>query len=136
MEGLSVALLVVAGALLLWWLPRTQRGENDAVGTVAQEGERRPSFHAVEIRAPDGGCNTVRALAGKRFLSAEAPPIPLRSCGRDTCACYYVHHDDRRAGQRRNMQAQGGHSNAGGVIERRRSVGRRAADRILFDGGH
>ncbi len=136
MESVSVILLLAAGVALLWLLSRMRLGSMEPEEMREQVGEHRPSFHAVEIRTPDGGCDTVRSLRGRRFLSAEAPPIPLPSCRRDTCACYYVHHEDRRSTQRRNLQAQAAYAANGSVTERRRSVGRRASDHILFDGGH
>ena len=44
------------------------------------------------------------AVSGKnrRWLSREAPLLPLPGCTRpDTCQCTYNHHDDRRAASRR-----------------------------------
>ena len=38
----------------------------------------------------------------QRWLSREAPQLPLPGCTRpDTCRCTYQHHEDRRAGGRR-----------------------------------
>jgi len=47
-------------------------------------------------------CTAAAALRGKRFLSSEAPALPLSNCqapGR--CACHFRHHADRRNEQRR-----------------------------------
>jgi hypothetical protein len=43
----------------------------------------------------------VRKLVGQRFLSREAPRLPLRDCDRPDCSCRYEHHEDRRRGPRR-----------------------------------
>jgi hypothetical protein len=40
-------------------------------------------------------------LQGTRFLSREAPALPLKNCVNDECTCHYAHHDDRRIGPRR-----------------------------------
>jgi hypothetical protein len=40
-------------------------------------------------------------LRGQRFLSREAPQLPLKACDREDCTCRYEHHQDRRKGFRR-----------------------------------
>ncbi|MGB7739462.1 MAG: hypothetical protein WBM03_10130, partial [Steroidobacteraceae bacterium] len=59
------------------------------------------AFHAVSIQPGIRCCHQARALQGQRFLSREAPPLPLKNCTCDSCTCLYQHHDDRRAGARR-----------------------------------
>jgi hypothetical protein len=58
-------------------------------------------FHAVTIAPGVRACTEARALQGKRFLSREAPLLPLRNCGSSRCECRYEHYDDRRKGHRR-----------------------------------
>ncbi len=54
-------------------------------------------WHAVEIVAPKSACAAAQALTGKRFLSADAPSLPLRDCPlSDSCHCIYRKHSDRR----------------------------------------
>lgn len=60
-----------------------------------------PKFHAVSVEPGRNSCHSARALKGQRFLSREAPPLPLKNCMNDQCTCSYVHHEDRRAGPRR-----------------------------------
>ncbi|THF60665.1 hypothetical protein [Pseudothauera rhizosphaerae] len=130
MESVAVIVLLAAAGLLFY--VRTRAGGEEGSGEEAPPplGEHGPSFHAVEVRAArDGGCEMVRALRGIRFLSTEAPPIPLPSCSRGRCACFYVHHEDRRSGQRRDPRAQA-HYLADG--DRRGSSGRRALDQALY----
>ena len=79
-------------------------------------------FHAVAIKPTNGCCGAAQALKGKRFLSAEAPKVPLRECTAPTCTCTYQHYDDRRSGVDRRQVA--GHPRD----ERRRSRGRRVED--------
>jgi hypothetical protein len=59
------------------------------------------TFHAVSIEPGRHCCQEARALEGHRFLSREAPSLPLRNCPNDNCECHYQHFDDRRAGPRR-----------------------------------
>ena len=55
-------------------------------------------WHAVSIRGGDcGRCEAAKSLAGLRFLSGEAPALPLPDCDRpDACRCRYQKHSDRR----------------------------------------
>ena len=58
-------------------------------------------FHAVTIACGPRPCPEARALQGQRFLSREAPTLPLRNCTCENCTCLYQHYGDRRAGARR-----------------------------------
>ena len=59
-------------------------------------------WRAVSIIAPKRACECARALAGQRFLCAQAPRLPLPQCpAAHECACVYRKHEDRRAGPRR-----------------------------------
>ncbi len=60
-----------------------------------------PKFHAVSVEPGRNCCHSARALQGQRFLSREAPALPLKNCMNEACTCSYVHHEDRRAGPRR-----------------------------------
>lgn len=57
--------------------------------------------HAVAVVPGHDACPEARALRGQRFLSREAPVLPLTSCGNAQCTCRYEHHEDRRKGGRR-----------------------------------
>lgn len=59
------------------------------------------SWHAVAIAPGDRCCAAAHALEGQRFLSREAPPLPLKNCTQPACTCRYAHYDDRRKGPRR-----------------------------------
>ena len=61
-----------------------------------------PSFAGVSVVAAGSSCAAAQALRNKRFLSREAPRLPLKDC--DTpgqCQCVYKKHDDRGAKPRR-----------------------------------
>ena len=64
-------------------------------------------WHAISIATGsvvkgDYTCPAAMAMREKRFLSGEAPQLPLADCGNPRrCACYYQHHSDRRSNKRR-----------------------------------
>ena len=58
-------------------------------------------FHSVTIAVGPRACAAALALRDRRFLSREAPPLPLKACDCANCACRYEHHDDRRKSGRR-----------------------------------
>lgn len=61
-------------------------------------------FHGVEVVPGRGrGCERAREIAGRRFLSEEAPLLPLEGCTTpDRCTCVYRHYEDRRTDKRRD----------------------------------
>ena len=59
------------------------------------------AHHAVSIATGPRCCGSARELRGERFLSRDAPRLPLKDCDRDDCTCRYEHHQDRRKGLRR-----------------------------------
>jgi hypothetical protein len=88
------------------------------------------NFHAVSIVAGSRACAEARALeeGQKRYLSRQAPVLPLKNCNCATCECRYVHHEDRRKGPRRTRDF--GVSIAGyeGPENRKVKRGRRKSD--------
>ena len=86
-------------------------------------------YHAVSILPGQNACGAAHRFAGKRYLSRQAPPLPLPACDAFHCNCRFKHHKDRRVGPRRRseigmMQAMWNGS------ERRRAGGRRADDHL------
>jgi len=61
-------------------------------------------YHSVTIKSLRSACVTARAVNGIRFLSKEAPALPLEDCDVATCHCRYEHHADRRGGPRRGVE--------------------------------
>jgi hypothetical protein len=60
-------------------------------------------YQAVSIRHSSRCCRAVTALEDKRFLSIEAPNLPLADCSNpEQCSCRYQHHTDRREDARRD----------------------------------
>jgi len=85
-------------------------------------------YHAVSIVPGEHACAAAYRFTGQRFLSRQAPKVPLPTCDAFHCECRFKHHKDRRAGPRRRSDF--GLMSAGYPgIERRRTGGRRAEDK-------
>jgi hypothetical protein len=93
-------------------------------------------WHAVAVATGKPCCRASVAARNVRYLSREAPPLPLAGCTQpQTCLCKYKHYGDRRAGPRRSTDsdlyrnALSRHVIAKLTIEDRRTTkGRRATD--------
>lgn len=91
------------------------------------------SHGAVEICPANGAaCAAAREIAGKRFLAAKPPRLPLPGCDRAQCACSYKRHQDRRSGSRRyselGLQLAGKSAVSAGDRRAQASRGRRKVD--------
>ena len=91
----------------------------------------RNRFHAVTIAQGRPACPGAAQLTGRRFLSRDAPPLPLPGCGARTCHCRYIHHADRRAEDRRFPFGVRKHSGEAVAVERRRGDRRRSSDLVF-----
>jgi len=86
------------------------------------------NYHAVSVKHSSRCCKAVKQLEHQRFLSTEAPNLPVAGCSNPgQCACRYQHHTDRRDDARRDSDV--------GLPERyfmgpnrRNQSGRRASD--------
>ena len=90
---------------------------------------RQSAWHAVSIVTTPSSCHTARELRAVRFLSNEAPRLPLPTCGAGSlCPCAYKHYDDRRGKPRRAEELTGFRRPVSGSAERRQARGRRSTD--------
>ena len=86
-------------------------------------------FHAVEIRCAKDACRAAKDSRDERYLSAEAPLLPLDQCDRrDRCRCGYKHYEDRRTGSRRRAEVDLTTQSDSERAERRLGKGRRVED--------
>jgi hypothetical protein len=90
---------------------------------------RRPHhrWHAVTIVAPSSACGAALGCKGKRYLSSEAPRLPLADCDAARCVCKYRHFADRRDAPRR-AEDSGAPADPRVAVNRREKRGRRASD--------
>jgi hypothetical protein len=62
---------------------------------------KKEAWHSVSIIRGREACRAVAELNGRKWLSAEAPQLPIKGCDARQCDCRYRHHADRRSGDRR-----------------------------------
>jgi hypothetical protein len=95
--------------------------------------EHIADYRAVSIVPTQSSCAEARRLRKRRFLSSEAPRLPLQQCPqRLTCQCRYRKFPDRRVVERRDLASSGRWLMGTGIREdRRKSSGRRATDHHL-----
>lgn len=119
----------MAFKLMTWWHRQRVLAEVTMSGRSVQSHRVTNPYHAVSIKAGPACHQTKLEYANRRFLSADAPLLPLPTCDATACKCQYVHHDDRRAEPDRRLRdvwnpnsrlAEGG--------DRRRVHGRRVTD--------
>jgi len=93
-------------------------------------------YHAVSVVPCDGACAMAEELRGRRYLSLDAPRLPLARCPLgDRCRCAYKHHDDRRMRMRRVSDRRTADPTRPALWsgpERRRSGGRRRTDGFVL----
>ena len=94
---MDIALLIVLIAISrLIYIQLWPSSQPTTVRRSAKNGFAVPSYRSVSIVCGSGACESAKALSEKRFLSSEAPMIPLPDCNSSTCTCKYVHYQDRR----------------------------------------
>lgn len=60
-------------------------------------------YHGIAIEPGERYCAAVTKIQGKRFLSDDAPRLPLEDCDcLPHCRCVYRHYADRRTEVRRD----------------------------------
>lgn len=86
-------------------------------------------WNAVSVVSSSQSCEAARALRERRFLSKEAPRLPLPDCTQaELCRCTYRKYADRRAGPRRDEEQLGTRRARDAGTERRAGRGRRRTD--------
>jgi hypothetical protein len=70
------------------------------------KGPAKTTWRAVSIFPGAVACIAVQKACQKRYLTSDAPRLPLRDCDRqDTCKCTYRHLTDRRGELRRTVDS-------------------------------
>jgi hypothetical protein len=89
------------------------------------ESKPRLKYRGAEVIAPEDACDAARLLTNLRLLSADVPPLPLKTCDRPAiCKCKYRHFDDRRRVFPRRVE----HATRYRGVERRVRRGKRDSD--------
>ena len=116
-------------SLSSWFYGKRVQAEVQLSGRPVQVHRVENPFHAVSIAAGNDCCEAAEQMVGLRFLSAEAPQLPLPGCSAESCTCRYVHHEDRRSTSTRRNRDVWNANSAVVANDRRRSHGRRMTDR-------
>lgn len=134
--SLPVLLLLALLLLALWLLIRLHRGKPAEPPPGAASTSATSRFHSVSIKVTGSACRAAKELSGQRFLSTEAPPLPLPDCTMEECNCRFVHHKDRRAGKdRRSPFSPAGFGGGTGSFEADKRQGkdrRKSSDEDFF----
>jgi len=92
--------------------------------------KRSSRWHSVTVVLHDTSCAAATLCRNKRFLSQEAPRLPLPGCSNsEQCRCVYRHFDDRRSNLRRTADMGGALPSETPKTNRRLTRGRRAQDK-------
>lgn len=81
------------------WSSRSKKNVGDK--SAKKTASNISPYHCVEVKIPYDACEAVMQLHGVRYLSAEAPNLPLPACDQN-CSCTFKHYDDRRVEERRD----------------------------------
>jgi hypothetical protein len=117
-------------ALLGWSLNAPERGRRGKGRSRSRKAFQPGPYQAVSIVQPSCACSAVGEFEGARFLTDEAPLLPVPGCDAAKCTCRYTRHGDRRTRGDRRVYAglQTELYTANGNAERRRARGRRKED--------
>lgn len=115
--------------ILTWWHRKRVQSEVQFSGRAVQVHRVTNPYHAVSIKAGPNCEKTALQYGRRRYLSREAPTLPLPTCNTKACSCRYLHHDDRRSGEdRRIRDVWNAHTQSATNGDRRRTGGRRVTD--------
>jgi hypothetical protein len=107
------------------WKKPGKTNADKPVGSTA----RVNPWHAVSILTTPDSCAPAHSLSALRFLSLEAPRLPLSQCpAPQSCRCGYKHYDDRRTHARRREDRTGYRPHHDSAQERRAREDRRSTD--------
>lgn len=95
---LQDSLIVIVAGAIAWLLVRLFPKREETGTSVYRRSTVASPFHGVSVYPYSNCCQQAKAVNGKRFLSGEAPHLPLEGCEAEVCHCIYRHHEDRRTG--------------------------------------
>ena len=124
---ISILLLVLLVLLFIYVRGKSASNEKKTASAAEAKPVSASKYHAVSIRTAGRSCTAAISMEGQRFLSNEAPSLPLADCDRpDQCKCRFAHYKDRRSGgERRNPYRHSISGDTGSYREeQRKKIGR------------
>jgi hypothetical protein len=98
----TIAVVAVIGAIFAFWLYQSHHGKH--LAPEKPQPSKRESYKAVRINPHQHACPAAFERHHRIYLVAEAPLLPLMDCTKsEDCRCGYVHYDDRRQNDRRDI---------------------------------
>jgi hypothetical protein len=95
-QAVTLVLLLAVAAAFWWHRMARQKKRRSALAARRNAHNTQNSFHCVEVFTGVHGCEAAQLLVNSRFLSDEAPRLPVSGCTAIKCTCSYIHHEDRR----------------------------------------
>jgi hypothetical protein len=95
-----VILAFLVATIAFWWYQATRQRKRRLALTGKRNTDK--TYHCVEVRTGTPACEAAKQFGSTRFLSAQAPILPVSGCTLPICKCSYIHHNDRREDDRRN----------------------------------
>lgn len=142
---MEIAVIVILLALVVGLFLKTRGGSNKPTKPTGKSKTKKKaasseatstaskSFTAVTLAPGPDACEAVLSFGRKRFLSGDAPILPLTDCGSSSCTCKYVHYEDRRdvsEDRRQPFSMRTDLHGSAGEEERRQRAGRRGPDKV------
>ena len=125
-----LALILFVTIVAIGW--RYVARQKKPLPALAATQNTRKNYHCVEVRKGIRACKAVQDLGNVRFLSDQAPSLPVPGCTAETCTCRFIHHDDRRDDDRRHPYGQLASIPPTIAGERRSRTGRRKSQESTF----
>ena len=109
MTAIFITLTIISIAVIFLLLRKRQLSESPVNGQLRKPKPRRlaqsakpnstsTDYRAASLQVEKTSCAAALDLAGKRFLAAEIPAIPLKECDRiGDCPCKFRKYSDRRS---------------------------------------
>ncbi|MBK6508977.1 MAG: hypothetical protein IPG64_04495 [Haliea sp.] len=128
---LSIAMVLLLAILFKLRLAKSASQDDGRWERRTSLGASHP-FHAVSVGPVPGSCTVALSVRSLRFLSDEAPSLPLENCTAAQCKCRYMHYPDRRSGTRDRRLGpveESDESEFWGLRNRRSFLGRRLSEK-------
>ena len=131
---LTYALTALAVVAVVLYLLGRGRGNRSHPRRQAAQTPPSGPYAAVSVEPATIACEAARRVAGRRYLRAEAPGVPLRDCDGRRCGCRLQSHADRRQAEEDRRLGVGLQSElyltSGNHDRRRKRRGRRSSDLV------